>query len=412
MLVSIAWRNIWRNKLRSAVIIASFAIGIIGAAISDGFGAGMVDQRATAAISNEVSNIQIHNPKFLLNQELKYFIPHSAGTIDTIKELPQVTGVSLRLEVNAMAASADAGAGVSLYGVQPQDERKVSVLYQRIAEGSYLEEPQKLPAVIGQKLSKKLNLGLDDKLIVTLTDTTGTITSGAFNIVGIYKTDDDNFDVSHIYVKRNDLAKLVNYPQQVGNEIAISLETDKETLPVLNKLKALFASQIAGKEIIVQSWQQIEPLTKSMIDMMNYFSYLFLIIILAALAFAIINTMLMSVMERTREFGMLMALGMNKKKIFGMIMLETVFLSLIGGLIGLVISIIIVRYYAINGLDLSSVAAGMNSIGYSSLIYFRVNPVFYFISIVLVIIIAILSSISPALKALKLQPATAIRSDN
>jgi len=93
-------------------------------------------------------------------------------------------------------------------------------------------------------------------------------------------------------------------------------------------------------------------------------------------------------------------------------MLETVFLSLIGGLIGLVISIIIVRYYAINGLDLSSVAAGMNSIGYSSLIYFRVNPVFYFISIVLVIIIAILSSISPALKALKLQPATAIRSDN
>ncbi|MCB0474415.1 MAG: hypothetical protein KDC69_02000, partial [Flavobacteriaceae bacterium] len=242
MLVSIAWRNIWRNKLRSAVIIASFAIGIIGAAISDGFGAGMVDQRATAAISNEVSNIQIHNPKFLLNQELKYFIPHSAGTIDTIKELPQVTGVSLRLEVNAMAASADAGAGVSLYGVQPQDERKVSVLYQRITEGSYLEEPQKLPAVIGQKLSKKLNLGLDDKLIVTLTDTTGTITSGAFNIVGIYKTDDDNFDVSHIYVKRNDLAKLVNYPQQVGNEIAISLETDKETLPVLNKLKALFAS--------------------------------------------------------------------------------------------------------------------------------------------------------------------------
>ena len=412
MLVSVAWRNIWRNKLRSAVIIASFAIGIIGAAISDGFGAGMVDQRAASAISNEVSNIQIHNPKFLLNQELKYFVPHSSGIIDTIKTLPEVTGVSLRLEVNAMAASADAGAGVSLYGVEPEDERKVSVLHQRITAGRYLEEPQKLPAVIGQKLSKKLNLGLDDKLIVTLTDTTGTITSGAFNIVGIYKTDDDNFDVTHVYAKRNDLAKLVNYPQQVGNEIAISLESDKETLPVLNKLKALFANQIAEKEISIQSWQQIEPLTKSMIDMMNYFSYLFLIIILAALAFAIINTMLMSVMERTREFGMLMALGMNKKKIFGMIMLETVFLSLIGGLIGLIISIVIVRYYAVNGLDLSSVAAGMNSIGYSSRIYFRVNPVFYFISIVLVIILAILSSISPALKALKLQPATAIRSDN
>ena len=180
----------------------------------------------------------------------------------------------------------------------------------------------------------------------------------------------------------------------------------------MKKLDNMFAPMIKQKAIIIQSWEQIEPLIKSMIDMMDYFSYLFLIIILAALAFAIINTMLMAVMERTREFGMLMALGMNKGKVFGMILLETVFLSIIGALIGLGISILIVQYFASNGLDLTSVASGMNYIGYSAKIYFRVNNQFYFTSMILVVIIALLSGISPALKALKLQPATAIRESN
>jgi ABC-type lipoprotein release transport system permease subunit len=412
MITSIAWRNIWRNKLRSAVIVASIAIGIIGAIITKGFGNGMVEQRAKSAISNEVSNIQIHNPKFLLNQDLQYYIHDAPNIIHKIKKLPEVTGISLRLEVNAMAASADAGAGISLFGVQPEAEKKVSSLYKRIIKGNYLKSDQKLPTVIGQKLSKKLNLGLEDKLIVTLTDTTGTITSGAFNIVGIYKTDDTNFDVSHVYVKSSDLAKLVNYPQNIGNEIAISLHSNKQTNKVVKELDGLFAKQLKQKEIIIQSWEQIVPLTKSLIDMMNYFSYLFLIIILASLAFAIINTMLMSVMERTREFGMLMALGMNKIKVFTMILLETVFLSIIGGIFGLVFSILIVQYFAKNGFDLSSVASGMNSLGFSSKIYFSVNNAFYVLSVALVILIAIISSIFPARKALKLQPATAIRSDD
>jgi len=412
MLASIAWRNLWRNKLRSSVIFASIAIGIIGAVVTDGFMAGMTDQRANSAIANEVSNIQIHNPKYLLNQEIKYTIPNSEEMIKKISSIPEVTGVSLRLKISAMAASANAGAGVNLYGVQPNAERKVSALHNHIVEGTYLADSQRFPAVIGQKLSKKLNIGVGDKLIVTLTDTTGTITSGAFNIVGIYKTSNDIFDESHVFVKRCDLAKLVNFPDNTGDEIAILLNNNEITGQVKTQLDQMFAPMVKQKIILIQSWEEIEPLIKSMIDMMNYFSYLFLLIILAALAFAIINTMLMSVMERTHEFGMLMALGMNKRKVFSMILLETVFLSFVGAIVGLGVSILIVHHYASSGFDLSSVASGMNYIGYSAKIFFRVNNEFYFTSMILVVIIALLSGISPALKALKLQPATAIRENN
>ncbi len=409
MLTAIAWRNLWRNKLRSTVIFTSIAVGIIGAVVSDGFMSGMTDQRVNSAIANEVSDIQVHNPSFLLNGEIQYQIPHAGHTMRKIESIPQVKGVSLRMRIQAMAASANAGAGITLYGVNPAAERKVSDLYKHIIQGKYLSSKDKIPAILGQKLAHKLNLDLGDKLIVTVTDSTGTITSGAFQITGIYKTANDRFDEANVFVRKKDLSALIGYPVKSGDEIAIRLKANRQTPVVMKKLQHIFQKEINSKQIVIQSWDQIQPLLKSMIAMMNYFSYIFLVIILAALAFAIINTMLMAVMERTREIGMLMALGMNKRKIFSLIMLETIFLSVVGAVLGLIISIFIINHYATYGFELSSVARGLNYIGYSSRIFFRVNTNFYITSIILVVVVAVMSSISPALKALKLQPATAIR---
>jgi len=411
MLFAIAWRNLWRNKLRSSVIFTSIAVGIIGAVISDGFMSGLTDQRVDSAIANEVSDIQIHNPAFLLNGEIQYQIPDAEQSVKKIETIPEVKGVSLRMKASAMAASANAGAGVNIYGVNPASERKVSDLHALIIEGKYLSADEKNPTVIGQKLAHKLNLRLGDKLIVTLTDSSGTITSGAFQIVGIFKTANARFDEANVFVNKKDLSIIIGYPANAGDEIAIRLKNNDQLPVVLKALHRLFQKEIRSRKIIVRSWDQIQPLLKAMIEMMDYFSYIFLFIILAALAFAIINTMLMAVMERTREIGMLMALGMNKRKIFSMIMLETIFLSIVGAALGLLISILIVDHFATYGFDLSSVAKGLNYIGYSSRVFLRVNTNFYIISMILVALIAVLSSISPALKALKLQPANAIRED-
>lgn len=412
MLAVIAWRNLWRNKLRSAVVIAAVAVGIIGAVVSDGFMSGATDQRVDAAIANEVSNIQIHNPAFLLNEEIKYTIPQARKIGNTIRKNPNVKAVSLRLKSQAMASSAIAGAGVTVYGIRPDNEKQVSDLHDHIIKGNYLSDKQRLSAIIGQKLAKKLNLGVDDKVIVTLADTTGTITSGAFQIVGIYKTSNDMFDESHVFILKSDMAKLMGFSPASSNEIAILLNNSHTTQSVVRELNKAFKKEIATHQIVIQSWDQIQPLVKSLVEVMNYFSYLFLLIILAALTFAIINTMLMAVMERTREIGMLMALGLNKRKIFNLIMLETVFLSITGAFVGLLISISIIYHYSIYAFKLPFVAAdSLNSIGYNSSVFFRVSTDFYLATAIMVILIAILSSIMPALKALKLQPAKAIRED-
>lgn len=410
MLATIAWRNLWRNKLRSIIVIAAIAVGITGGIVTDGLMLGMADQRTNSAINNELSNIQIHNPKFLLNKEIKYTLPN-LPLAEKIKSYKEVTGVSERLQCQAMASSASAGAGITTFGVNPSDEMTVSNIHKHIKKGTYLNNKQRIPAVIGLKLAKKLRLDLDDRLIVTLADTSGTITSGAFKIVGIYKTSNNKFDAATVFVRRNDLAALLGFSATDAHQIAIRLNNNNNTEEVVFRIKKDFSKPINQKLITVQSWFEIAPLLRSMVEMMNMFSIIFMVVILIALAFAIVNTMVMSIMERTREFGMLMALGLNKKRTFSLIMLETLFLSLIGATAGLGISLLIINHYNTVGFDLTSVASGMNSLGYSAIVYFRVNTGFYITTVALVIVVAFISAISPARKALKLQPATAIRDE-
>ncbi len=409
MLLSLAWRNLWRSKLRSAVIIAAMAVGMIGGIVTDGMMTGMTDQRVDAAIANELSNIQIQNPQFLLNNEIKYLIPGSDTIAKKIRGYREVKGVSSRLECQAMASSANAGGGVTVLGVVPGNEVDVSDIHKHIIKGSYLDDKQRIPAVIGKKLAGKLDLNINDKIIITLADTSGTITSGAFIIVGIFKTSNDIFDVANVFVRKKDLAQLTGLAPQASHRIAIRLKNNAGTEAVISRIKNDFKELINGKLITVRGWYEISPLLRSMVEMMNMFSFIFMIIILVALAFAIVNTMVMSIMERTREIGMLIALGLNKRRTFTLIMFETLLLSLTGALAGLAVSLLIVHHYAVNGFDLGALGEGLNSIGYSAIIYFRVNTGFYLVTMIMVIFTALVSTISPALRALKLQPATAIR---
>lgn len=411
MITGISWRNLWRNKLRSLVIIAAVAIGILGAVLSDGFMEGMMDQRINAAIDNEISNIQLHNPDFLLNNDIIYTISQPEQYLEAIRELPQVKGVSQRIICAAMASTAAASAGVTIAGVDPEEEEKVSQISKAITLGAYLNNQQRIPVVIGKKLSDKLGLKINDKLIVTLADSSGTITYGAFLVSGIYQTSNNLFDETHVFVRAKDLGPMLGLTNQV-HEMAIALHDNQATQEVFQTLSDQFSSQIKNQKIDIKTWDMAEPLLKSMIEMMTFFSYMFLVIILIALSFAIINTMTMAILERKREIGMLMAIGMTKGRVFLMIMLETFFLSVTGGIVGLLLSYLIVSFYARHGLDLGAMGSGMSYIGYASTVYFRVNESFYVASVLLIGITSLLSSIPASIKALKLNPVEAIREIN
>lgn len=213
------------------------------------------------------------------------------------------------------------------------------------------------------------------------------------------------YEKTTLFVRQSDLLGLTGFPENSCNIITVKIND-------LNKPEAIsenLAARLSDLEVI--SWKKLQPDLGMMTDLVQQFYLVFGIIILAALAFGIVNTMLMAVLERTRELGMLTAIGMNKRRVFSMIMLESVFLSLAGGITGMIISYAVIRLTASTGINLSQYAEGFEAIGYSTHIYPQIDTSFFFVVTVLIIITGILSSVYPALKALKLDPAEAIRTE-
>ena len=243
------------------------------------------------------------------------------------------------------------------------------------------------------------------RLVLTFLDDNNIQTGASFRIAGLYNLTNNMFERSQVFVLNSDIRQLAGIPENEYHQLIVKLNDTDSTNIVLSDIK----SKIPGLE--AKSWMEISPELALTTDLVKQFYAIFMIIILAALAFGILNTMLMVVLERVKELGMLTAIGMNKRRVFSMIMLESVFLSFTGGLIGMVLSKVIIDITAINGIDLSSYAESFEEMGYTSLIYPQIDNEFFIIVGIMIILTGILSAIYPAYKALKLNPAEAIRTE-
>jgi len=411
MIFQIAWKNVWRNKLRSLIVILSIVVGLLGGLFYLAFSNGMVQHQIGSAIQTEISNIQLHNPKYLVNNEMKYSIDSPKEKLNTIRSLDNVMAASSRIKSMVMISSAATGTGITLNGINAEDEMKLSDLHTKIIEGTYFQSKIRNPIVIGEKLARKLKVRIKSKVVITMQDMADNITYGSFRVVGIYRTHNTMFDLANAFVLKENITNLIQFDSSKATEISILLKHNDFTNPTQEKLKSIFFDEINSEQLTVRSWSEINPILKMLNEMTMQFTMIFVIIILVALSFGIINTMLMAIMERVREIGMLMAIGMSKLNVFLMIMMETVFLSMTGGILGLSLSWIIVKITNTTGIDLSSVAEGLNAIGYSSFVRPELGIFFYFFIGTLVVATAIFASIFPARKALKLKPSEAIRQD-
>ncbi len=405
MILAIAWKNIWRNRLRSLIVIAATAIGVAAGTYSASLMFGVATQKINAAISNEVSHIQLHHPRFRENYEIQYTLPEAEKMIRDISRLPEVKSVAARTIITGMMMSAASATGIKINGIDPVVERKTTSLYTKISDtsGAYFGDGLRNPVVISQKLAEKLNVHLKSKLVLRFQSADGSLIEGAFKICGIYRTSNGMFDQLNVFVRQSDLAALLgNAPV---HEIVVLLHDNSDIKKVMPVLKQKYPAAE------VKDWQELFPELGMLTAMLTTMNYMILGIILAALAFGIVNTMLMIVLERSRELGMLMAVGMNKHKVFRMIMLESILLSLCGGIAGIVISFFLIQLSARTGIDLSAFGQGFEAMGYDPVMYPELRPGFFVGTVIMVIFTGILSSLYPARKALAINPALAVKNE-
>lgn len=403
MLFSISWRNIWRNKVRSLVIIFSIALGIFAGVAATAFMKGLAEQRIQKVIKTELSYIQIHKEGFRQNSDFKGYMNYASGLASGIRKLPHVTGASDRIVIQAMIASAETATGVLISGVDVENEMKVTNIHEKLLEGEYFEGIKRNPVVIGKKLAEKLNAKIRTRLVITLQDTANNVVSGLFRVSGIYTTNNNLYDESHVFVKAEDIRSLTELPAGAAHEIAINIDDNENLLSVEEEVKNI----ATGLEVM--NWRALSPEMNYLTEAMDLYMYIFIIIILLALLFGIINTMLMVVMERTKEIGMLMAIGMNKVRIFSMIVLESILLSLTGGVVGIIIGALFSKWKSIEPIDLSMWAQGYEQLGYDAYVYMSLEPILLVNITILVIITGVIAALYPAYKALRNDPADALR---
>ena len=403
--IKIAWRNIWRNKLRSSVVIMAISIGVFGGLASVGIMKGMISDMVNNALETETSHIQFHNKKYAENNEVQYIIKNTSEIISKLKQYPNVVAVTSRTKVTGMASTASKGVGIMLNGINPEIEKNVSTVNTMLIDTAsrWLGTDKKNRIVISKKLSEKLNAGIKSKIILTFQDYEGNITGAAFKVIGIYKTQNGMFDEMNVFVNKKDINRILNLPENSSHEIAILLNNYKDAesfIPILSK---------QFKNLQIDGWYSINPYLKMSTDMTGFMLLIFMTIIMLALGFAIVNTMLMVILERKKELGMIMAIGMNRFKVFKMIMWETLLLSLTGAVIGIIISAVFTAYFGQNGIDISSVGEGFESVGYSSVMYPELGIADYIQVVILVFITGIIASIFPSIRALKMKPAEAVK---
>jgi len=470
-----AWKNVWRNKVRSLVVISSVTIGIFAGVFSVGLMNGMIAQRLDAALNDEISDIQVTKKDFRINNDPRLVINDPENVIAQINTVKGVSGTAERILITGMASTADKSKGVQIAGIDPEQEKKIFTLWQKIIPGTgdFFEQNSRMNlALIGQDLAKELNIirySIDSsaienlrkqkvpariiekllplqgkrfngeknfmtemksifmakearkygppivkaawsfregtRFILTFLDKDNNQVGAVFRLTGIYDIKNTMFESSMVFVRNTDLARLTGIGPGTFHQIIVKINDIEQTENITEELEA----KLPGMEVI--SWKKLQPDLAMMTDLVQQFYAVFMLIILAALAFGIVNTMLMVVLERTKELGMLTAIGMNKRKVFSLIMLESVFLSLIGGIAGMITGHITILLTAKEGINFSQYAEGFEALGYSAHVIPSVDPGFFLIITLMIILTGILSSVYPALKALRLNPVEAIRNE-
>tara|TARA_R110001583_G_scaffold159486_1_gene311324 strand:- start:2646 stop:3863 length:1218 start_codon:yes stop_codon:yes gene_type:complete len=403
MLFQIAWRNVWRNKPRSLVVISSIIIGVWAGIFILSFTWGLYKNNINESVFKQLSHIQIHHPNFKEDNASKFTIPNTNEIVKQFKSDGRIASVSARVISTGMITSPTTASGVKIYGINPDSEITQIALNKSVVKGSYFDSGKNNEILIGEKLAKKLKIKFKSKVVLTFTNVNSEIVSGAFRVGGIYKSKNISLDEVNVYVQQEYLRELLEFIPSESNEIAILVKDEEQLDAIKNYSKTVVPK---GK---IEDWKELSPELGMIIESFNLYTYIISGIILLALTFGIINTMLMAVLERIRELGMLMAIGLNKRKIFVMIMLETFYLTVLGTPIGLLIGWLTVTVLGKTGINLSMFSEGLASYGFSSNIYPALDQDKYVIIVTMCLITALISAIYPAYKALQLNPSEAIR---
>lgn len=407
MFFQLAWRNIWRNPRRTLVVLTAIVIGtgsmVVLGALMRGMETGMVKN----GIRTLTGNIKIQDRIYRQDPVIDNSIS-SMPAIETVlsRTLPDGAAWSARIRLPAVAANARYAKSVTLIGMDPVRERRVSFIGTAVVGGQYLLPADTNRILIGRALADDMQTRVGKRLIITTRDAGGQLASKAFTISGIYQSEMQSTEKEFVFAPLSVIDAFLQMDGRVS-EVSITLPGKMTGTPAESDLARTIDGQLSDPSLSVDTWDRLLPMLKAYLELSNQFIFIWFLVTFVAMGFGIVNTTLMAVFERIREFGLLKALGVKPSGILLGVLCETAILLCIGLIAGNLSGAVTVLFLG-DGIDLSRFASGAEMWGISRVVFPDVQAKDVIVANLVVFWLGLTVSLYPAMKACRITPVDAL----
>ncbi len=403
MNIILAWRNLWRNKRRTLITVASVFFGVLLSTIISSMQEGSYSSMVDNVVKFYSGYIQVQNEEYWDNKTLNNSMEPSQVLLDQVTSVKEVTHVTSRLESFALASSHTITKGAMVSGVVPDKENEITQLKKWVVEGSFFSENDQ-GVLVGSELAKYLKMGVGDTLVLLGSGYHGVSAAGKFPIRGILNFPNPELNKQSVYMDLKVCQEFFSADNLVSSLIV--MVKDQYDMPaVFKKLKAKISAPYA-----VLSWDEMQPELVQLIDSDRAGGQVMIAVLYILIGFGIFSTIMMLVAERTREMGVMVAIGMQKSKLAITMFLETVYIGIIGVLAGFAGSIPIIIYFYNNPISLQGgAAAAMTEMGIEPYMYFTLQPSVFYRQAIIVFAITSVVALYPLFMSAKLKVNQALK---
>lgn len=399
LLGPLAWRNLWRNPRRTLITLMVVGVGVWSILVFDVLLNAVSASTLQESLRLLTGEAQIHAPGYLDDPSVSHSMPAPSGALLAALNGPEVSAWAPRVRVPAIIQSEYRTRAITALGVDPAAERRVSDLPGQMLAGRYLASEDETGIVIGQDLAAKLKTRLGKRVIVMTQAADGHLAEVGLPIVGLFGNTVPAQD-AYAFVGLRTAQSALGLNDQLS-EIAV----DAEPHTTLDAAVAALKRSAPGLD--VASWMTLSPIAYTIEQFSQSYTAIWLMVMFVLMAIGIVNTQLMAVFERTRELGLLQALGMRPRLIVAQVLLESALLIGAGVIVGNLMMVVTLLPF-MNGLSLGGLAAGAEMAGTGSVIYPKFDLPGAIAYSLIVWILGVATTIWPARTAAKIQPIVAM----
>jgi ABC-type lipoprotein release transport system permease subunit len=400
-----AWRNLWRHSRRTWLTATAMVFSNVLLVFMISLQFGSYEMMINNTLQAFSGHIQVQAEGFNNNPKMRSSIPDVFNLAGQIRTAMPDAAVAARASGFALASSEERSFGIQVIGVQPAFEARVSTIPGLVRQGRFLDDPAAAEIVVGSIMARNLKVGTGDEITLLGSGRDGSFAAGVVTVVGIFESGMADMDRSFAEIPLGYFQETF-FMQGHGHNIVVSLAGLERVPAAVTALEPV----IAGQEgLALLDWDALNPGLKQAIQADMSSAWLMYGVLIVLVAFSVLNTQLMSVMERTREFGVISALGVRPRKLASLVMLETALMALIGLAIGVFLGWLLTLYFQTAGFSYPGMEEAAARFNLPGKMYPSVTPLSILLGPLVVFLFCLLAAVYPALRLYRLQPVEAMR---